>query len=66
MKEDFLFSLEVERELMKSKRIINLIVHVAIFGALAIILYCVPYLQFSLPSVPLLPFGGRLQMILSE
>ena len=52
MKEDFLFSLEVERELMKSKRIINLIVHVAIFGALAIILYCVPYLQFSLPFCP--------------
>ena len=56
MKEDFLFSLEVERELMKSKRIINLIVHVAIFGALAIILYCVGEvwggLQFSLPFCP--------------
>ncbi len=37
---------------MKRKRIINLIVHVAIFGALAIILYCVPYLQFSLPFCP--------------
>ncbi len=34
------------------KRTINLIVRVAIFGSLAIILYCVPYLQFSLPFTP--------------
>lgn len=34
------------------RKIINLIVASAIFGALATILYCVPFLQFSLPFVP--------------
>ncbi len=37
---------------LDKKRTINLIVRVAIFGSLAIILYCVPYLQFSLPFTP--------------
>lgn len=37
---------------MKKRKTINLIVHTAIFGSLAIILYCVPYLQFNLPFAP--------------
>lgn len=37
---------------MKKRRIIDFIVRVAIFGGLSVILYCVPYLQFSLPFTP--------------
>lgn len=51
MKEVF-FIPQVERVVMNKKRAIELIVHVAIFGALSIILYCVPFLQFSLPFAP--------------
>lgn len=36
----------------KTRKIINIIAQVAIFGALASILYCVPGLQFSIPVAP--------------
>ena len=36
----------------KSKKIINIITRVSIFGALAIILYMVPGLQFNIPFAP--------------
>ncbi|MFA6754919.1 MAG: ECF transporter S component [Bacilli bacterium] len=37
---------------MKTRSVIKTICRVAIFGSLAVILYCVPYLQFSLPFAP--------------
>ncbi len=37
---------------MKTKRFIDFISRVAIFGSLAVILYCIPYLQFALPFTP--------------
>lgn len=37
---------------MKKRKVIDFIVRVAIFGGLSVILYCVPYLQFSLPFTP--------------
>lgn len=36
----------------KSKKIINIITRVSVFGALAIILYMVPGLQFNIPFAP--------------
>jgi Predicted membrane protein len=39
-------------EMKKSKKIINIITRVSIFGALAIILYMVPGLQFNIPFAP--------------
>jgi len=39
-------------EMKKSKKIINIITRVSVFGALAIILYMVPGLQFNIPFAP--------------